>query len=81
MLNKHDFGTAAVIVARVSTPQQRDSPQIEELVNYAKELGFNKTKVFGTTESGFLAYDDKIGWNLVVDFFEKNPEYRTRGLL
>lgn len=77
MLNKHDFGTAAVIVARVSTPQQLDSPQIEDLVNYAKELGFNKTKVFGTTESGFLAYDDKIGWNLVVDFFEKNPEYRT----
>ena len=76
-IQKHNFGDSAVIVARVSTPQQTESPQLEDLREYAKGLGFKNIKEFGTTESGFLEIDDKQGWNLVVDFFENHPEYKT----
>lgn len=76
-IHRHNFGDSAVIVARVSTPQQTESPQLEDLREYAKGLGFQNIKEFGTTESGFLEMDDKQGWNLVVDFFETHPEYKT----
>lgn len=75
---KYDFGKNCVIVARVSTPEQTTSPQLSALSEFATEtLGYTNVKPFGTTESGFLDYDDKQGWNLVVDFFEKNPDYRV----
>lgn len=74
---KHNFGDSAVIVARVSTPQQTESPQIQDLREYAQGLGYKNIQAFGTTESGFLELDDKQGWNLVVDFFEAHPEYKT----
>lgn len=76
-IQKHNFGDSAIIVARISTPQQTESPQLEDLREYAKGLGFRNIKEFGTTESGFLEMDDKQGWNLVVDFFETHPEYKT----
>lgn len=74
---RHNFGDSAVIVARVSTPQQTESPQINDLREYAEGLGYKNIKAFGTTESGFLEVDEKQGWNLVVDFFETHPEYKT----
>ena len=74
---RYDFGTKAVIVARVSTPSQQSSPQLQDLEAYAHQLGFSEVKPFGTTESGFLETDDKQGWNLVVDFFESNPDYKV----
>lgn len=74
---RYDFGDSAVIVARVSTPSQKESPQLSDLRNYAQSLGFKHIEEFGTTESGFLEMDDKQGWNLVVDFFEKNPNYKV----
>lgn len=74
---RYDFGTKAVIVARVSTPTQTSSPQLEDLADYAHQLGYTEVRRFGTTESGFLETDDKQGWNLVVDFFESNPDYKV----
>ena len=77
----YDFGTDAVIIARVSTPEQvlspNSSPQINDLKEYAKLYRFKNIKAFGTTESGFLKEDNKQGWNLVTEFIEKNPTYRT----
>lgn len=74
---RHNFGTKAVIVARVSTPSQQSSPQLQDLEEYAHQLGYSEVKPFGTTESGFLETDDKQGWNLVVDFFETHPDYKV----
>jgi DNA invertase Pin-like site-specific DNA recombinase len=37
---RHDFGDSAIIVARVSTPQQTESPQINDLREYAEGLGY-----------------------------------------
>lgn len=77
----YDFGTDAIIIARVSTPQQvlnaECSPQLSDLKKYAELYGFKRLKAFGTTESGFLREDSKLGWNLVTDFIAKNPTYRT----
>ena len=36
-----------------------------------------KVQPFFTTESGFIEYDDKQGWNLVTDFFESHSDYRV----
>lgn len=77
----YDFGTDAIIIARVSTPEQilnpNLSPQINDLKEYAKLYRYKKLQTFGTTESGFLKEDDKQGWNLVTNFIEKNPSYKT----
>lgn len=77
----YNFGTDAIIIARVSTPQQvlnpECSPQLNDLQQYAKLYGFKRLKAFGTTESGFLCEDSKLGWNLVTDFIAKNPSFRT----
>lgn len=77
----YNFGTDAIIIARVSTPQQvlkpEYSPQLNDLQKYAELYGFKRVKAFGTTESGFLRQDSKLGWNLVTDFIDKNPTFRT----
>lgn len=79
--NLYDFGTDAIIITRVSTPQQvlnpECSPQSDDLKEYAKSFGFKRLKIFGTTESGFLRQDSKLGWNKVTDFIDKNPTYKT----
>lgn len=53
----YNFGTDAIIIARVSTPQQvlkpEYSPQLNDLQKYAELYGFKRVKAFGTTESGF----------------------------
>lgn len=76
-MERYDFGTNCVCVGRVSTSSQSQTAQIRDLEDYAKELGFQHIKTFFTTESGFLDYDDKQGWNLVVDFFDSHPDYRV----
>ena len=77
----YDFGTDAIVVTRVSTPEQvltpESSPQKNDLIKYAEAYNFKNLKFFGTTESGFLKEDKKIGWNQVTDFIEKNPTFRT----
>ena len=80
---EYDFGKDCILIARVSTPEQvleeGSSPQMEALKKYAKSLGFN-TKTFkeiNSVESGFLETDSKVGWNLVTDWIEKHPSYKT----
>lgn len=75
-MERYDFGTNCVCVGRVSTYQQGDT-QTQDLIEFAKSLGFKKIKSFFTTESGFLEYDEKQGWNLVVDFFNRHSDYRV----
>lgn len=78
---KIDWGDSCILVARVSTPEQvleeGASPQISDLRNYAKDLGFKNFKEINTVESGFVRTDDKVGWNLVTDFIDKFPQYKT----
>lgn len=77
------WGEHCILIARVSTPSQvftcGASPQIEDLRNFAKKEGFNPKffKEINSVESGFLKLDDKTGWNLVTDFINNNPKYKT----
>lgn len=75
--DKYNFGTKCVCVGRVSTATQSQTAQIRDLEEYAQSRGYHEIKVFFTTESGFLEYDQKHGWNLVTDFFEKNSDYKV----
>lgn len=78
---KIDFGKKAILVSRVSTPDQCLSqdlmPQLKDLEKWAKDLKFEKFYPIGTTESGFLKEDDKQGWNLVVDILKKDPSCKV----
>lgn len=74
---KYDFGKKCVCVGRVSTSIQSQTAQIRDLEEFAKSWGFEDIKTFFTTESGFLEFDEKQGWNLVSDFFDNNPDYRV----
>ena len=80
---EYDFGKDCILIARVSTPAQvlkeGSSPQMEALKKYAKGLGYNENtfKEINSVESGFLETDSKIGWNLVTDWIEKHPTYKT----
>lgn len=80
---EYDYGKDCILVARVSTKEQvleeGASPQMEALKKYAEELGFNPRtfKEINSVESGFLETDSKVGWNLVTDWIEKHPSYKT----
>ena len=74
---RYDFGKKCVCVGRVSTTIQSQTAQIRDLEDFAKSWGFEEVKTFFTTESGFLEYDEKQGWNLVSDFFDTHPDYRV----
>ena len=74
---RYDFGKNCVCIGRVSTSIQSQSAQTQDLESFAKSLGYKKIKTFFTTESGFLEYDEKQGWNLVTDFFASHPDYRV----
>lgn len=74
---KYDFGKKCVVIGRVSTGEQSQTAQIEDLTKFAKSLGYSAIQPFFTTESGFLEYDSKQGWNLVTDFFENHKDYKV----
>lgn len=74
---KYDFGKNCVVVGRVSTSSQSQTAQIEDLTNFAESLGYTHIQPFFTTESGFLEFDNKQGWNLVTDFFESHKDYKV----
>lgn len=72
---KFNFGSKALCIARRSTFLQSDTAQESDLRHYVeKNLNLKVSKVIHTTESGFLEYDKKEGWNLVEDFFNNNPD-------
>lgn len=78
---EYDFGKDCILIARVSTPEQvlkeGSSPQMAALRKYAKKLNYSKFKEINSVESGFLEVDSKTGWNVVTDWIEKNPTYKT----
>ena len=78
---KIDYGKKAILISRVSTPQQclaQDlMPQLEDLKTWAEGLGYTEFYPIGTTESGFLKEDDKQGWNLITDILKKDPSCRV----
>lgn len=80
---EYDFGKDCILIARVSTPDQvlkkGSSPQMSALRKYARDLGYNKDsfKEINSVESGFLETDSKVGWNLVTDWIEEHPSYKT----
>lgn len=74
---RYDFGRNCVCVGRTSTLEQSTTAQIRDLEKFANDLGYENVQPFFTSESGFIEYDDKQGWNQVVNFFEQNPDYRV----
>lgn len=74
---KYDFGKNCVVIGRVSTSAQSQTAQIEDLKDYAKSLGYTNIQPFFTTESGFMEFDNKQGWNLVTEFFESHKDYKV----
>ena len=75
--DRYDFGKKCVCVGRVSTSSQSQTAQTSDLEEFAHRRGYDKIKVFFTTESGFLEYDKKQGWNLVTDFFDSHKDYKV----
>lgn len=74
---KYDFGKNCVCVGRISTAIQSHTAQKRDLEAFARHLGYEHIQMFFTTESGFLEYDEKEGWNLVTDFFDSHPDYKV----
>ena len=79
--NHSFFGTKALLLSRVSTPEQhydKDfSPQQADLKEWAKELGYTETVSIDTIESGFIDFDSKKGWNTIIKFLDEHNDYRT----
>jgi len=75
------FGNKAVVLSRVSTQgqvlQDGFSPQQNDLLAWAKEIGYSEFYQIDTAESGFLELDARDGWNRIFSFFEENPDYKT----
>lgn len=75
------FGHKAVILSRVSTQgqvlQEGFSPQQNDLMIWANQMGYTEFHSIDTAESGFLELESRDGWNNIFAFLEKNPDYRT----
>lgn len=67
----------AIIIARTSTYGQNIEPQLDELIEYAKNMGYNNLHLIETKESGLMSIEDKIGTNELVQYISENPEYNT----
>lgn len=66
---------SAVLLVRVSTNMQENKPQLEDLTEYAKSMGFFNLHIIETKESGLVDFERKIGSNQLFDFVNSNPEY------
>ena len=80
--NNNFFGNKALLVSRISTPEQQlkegFSPQQNDLEIYARDvLHYTELIQIDTIESGFLDYDSKKGWDAIVKFLETHKDYRT----
>lgn len=66
-----------VLIVRVSTDIQDFNSQVEDLQNYAKNLGYQNFKVIGTKESGLADLKNRDGLNELFDFLKENKDYDT----
>lgn len=67
----------AIILARVSTESQDYQPQINELIEFAKNHGYSDFKIISTKETGLADLNEKVGTNEMFEFIQNNPEYNT----
>jgi DNA invertase Pin-like site-specific DNA recombinase len=67
----------AVILVRVSTVIQDYLPQVDDLINYAKKLGYTQFYKIETKESGLADLNDKEGLERLKLFVKDNKEYKT----
>lgn len=67
-----NFGNKCVILTRVSTQQQDYEAQVNDLKEWAASLGLEVVKDISTKESGFRSWDQKDGFNKVIDFMSSN---------
>jgi DNA invertase Pin-like site-specific DNA recombinase len=67
----------AVILVRVSTVIQDYLPQVEDLIDYAKKLGYTEFHKIETKESGLADLNDKEGLEKLKSFIQDNKDYKT----
>jgi DNA invertase Pin-like site-specific DNA recombinase len=67
----------AIILVRVSTSIQNFEPQINDLLEFAKNKGYNKFKQLQTSESGLIETKNEQRFNELKTFIDQNPEYDT----
>lgn len=67
----------AIILVRVSTVIQDYLPQVDDLINYAKKLGYTQFYKIETKESGLADLNDKEGLERLKLFVKDNKEYKT----
>lgn len=69
----------AIILVRVSTQIQNTEPQLEKLVNFAKQLGFdnNQLHIIETKESGLLSSKQREGFEQLKNMVEVDDSYKT----
>lgn len=67
----------AVILVRVSTVIQDYLPQVGDLIDYAKKLGYTKFHKIETKESGLADLNDKEGLEKLKSFIQDNKDYKT----
>ncbi len=67
----------AVILVRVSTVIQDYLPQVGDLIDYAKKLGYTKFHKIETKESGLADLKDKEGLEKLKSFIQDNKDYKT----
>lgn len=67
----------AVILVRVSTVIQDYLPQVADLIDYAKKLGYTKFHKIETKESGLADLNDKEGLEKLKSFIQDNKDYKT----
>ena len=69
--------SCAIILVRVSTYVQDYQPQVDDLINYAKKLGYNKFEKIDTKETGLADLKNKEGFERLKSFVKNNPNYKT----
>lgn len=67
----------AVILVRVSTFAQDYSAQIDDLINYARTLGYTHFHNIETKESGLADFKDREGLEKLQAFLNENQQYKT----
>lgn len=69
----------AIILVRVSSQIQNTEPQLEKLVNFSKQLGFDNDQlhIIETKESGLLSSKQREGFEQLKNMVEVDDSYKT----